>query len=132
MTWDPDAPLSQLDTALLVYTEIKGQDAALAYLNREAERIRAYQHLLITQRRDNLNLAAKAEADARALAVIDELETQVRELRDALEFYADEDHWRPLKGGRQARAVADRGQRAREVLNALYGDETAAEEEGHE
>jgi hypothetical protein len=133
MTWDPDAPLSRLDAALMVYSETKGADAALDYLIREADRLRAYRHLLVKRRATALNGRAAADApqprplwDAeleRLCAELGVLRDQVEKLSETLEFYGASDNYATRRGNKLAPVIADGGQRAREAIDALFGSD---------
>lgn len=117
MPWEADAPLAALDGAAFTYQHIAGADAAIRWHERELARLKACRAIVTKRREDAIPPAAAAP-----VVDMEWNDKTVAALTDAVNFYGRRDIYKARKGDKPA-VMVDGGEKARETIQDVYGDE---------
>lgn len=119
MPWNNDEARRRVFGALLDHQEILGEEETIALLRNELTRLTVLQE----HRRTNAE-------NLRLTRLVGELEADLDAAVDALGFYSDPDNYEERAGSRPSAVRKDKGDNAREALEALTAAAEKREEEG--
>lgn len=113
MPWNPHAPQDALNAAALVFIDVLGHGAYVTWLQQEMSRVqvRLDLHLGLARR------TAQPRVSAEAKPAMD-----MDRVAEVLSFYADHTHYSAPRPGARSEVMQDKGERAREVLESLGGE----------
>lgn len=112
MPWNTDAPLDRLNESAFVFCEHVGLPGYRDWLAQELSRVQVVMGIRVAQRMQPQPVPVVAKPTI--------ADVVLKEMVDAVSFYADPTHWDARKRGKPA-ALLDEGKIARKAMEAYEG-----------